>query len=296
MAVKISVIVPTYNRQRQVCRTLTSVLRAARGDFEILVIDDGSNDNTHVVIARAYNRPDVVCFRQENCGRSVARNVGSSLASGDYLVFLDSDDEALPGWLDKLARATDGGQADLVCCGALWCDEHGNPLRTTLPQALGPIYYNQTLLIRAGTFAIRRDHFQRLGGYRPGLEMCEHTELAFRIARAAAEECWTIHCVPEPLVRIYTCGRTMQQNWDAIPETVEQLLQLHEAAFRRDPQKLAQYYNIAGVNAARRGDLAQARGYFRSAIRTRPLNPRSYIRWLAARVSFVASRVWGKAV
>lgn len=82
---------PTYNREKTVGRAIKSVLEQTYKDWELIVIDDGSKDNTKELIS-TYRNSRIRYFYQENQGRSAARNKGISLATGDYICFLDSDD------------------------------------------------------------------------------------------------------------------------------------------------------------------------------------------------------------
>jgi len=93
----ISVIIPTYNREKFVVKAIDSVLRQGFTDIEIIVIDDGSTDGTRPILA-AYGA-DIKCIFQENAGVSSARNAGIRVAQGTWVAFLDSDDEWTEGYL-----------------------------------------------------------------------------------------------------------------------------------------------------------------------------------------------------
>jgi len=97
--VKISVVVPTYNRRELLKRALLSVFSQTSLPAEVTVIDDGSTDKTGAMIRKEF--PQVNYYYQENSGVSVARNLGIQQSTGDWLAFLDSDDEWLP---EKLAN------------------------------------------------------------------------------------------------------------------------------------------------------------------------------------------------
>lgn len=287
-----SVVIPTYNRANLVTRAIRSVLGQSFRDFELTIVDDGSTDDTRDRVL-AMDDSRLHYHFQENRGRSTARNAGTEHASGVYVAFLDSDDEACENWLERLAVEVFANPGvDLVCCGARWHDQHGDVTRTSVPQKLGPIYCHLQMQIRSGTYALRRDRYHGLGGYRDGLEMCEHTELAFRLAQEAVRNRWTLVCIDDPLVQIYTCGQTLLRNADNMPETIALLLDLHADKFSRDPKKLAQYYNIAGVAAFRAGDLGKARRYFWQAVKTRPVVPFSYLRLVASALPSIGKRVW----
>ncbi len=98
-----SVVIPTYNRANFIRDTVESVLKQDHTDFEILVVDDGSTDNTETVIAEAFgNTEQVRYFKQVNAERGAARNKGIREARGEYVLFLDSDDQMRTNHLSAL--------------------------------------------------------------------------------------------------------------------------------------------------------------------------------------------------
>jgi glycosyltransferase involved in cell wall biosynthesis len=114
----VSVVIPTYNRANYIAETLGSVLAQTHREFEVIVIDDGSTDHTEEVVAQFKGR--VRYEKQRNVERSVARNHGLSLAKGDFVSFLDSDDCWHPEALDRmLAGLRENPGAALVAAG---CD------------------------------------------------------------------------------------------------------------------------------------------------------------------------------
>ena len=94
---KVSVIIPTYNREKYVVKALDSVLSQNFEDYEIIVVDDGSTDNTKEDLKRYKDKINYIY--QDNSGVSAARNTGIKLAKGEWLAFLDSDDEWMPDYL-----------------------------------------------------------------------------------------------------------------------------------------------------------------------------------------------------
>ena len=96
----VSVIIPTYNREEVLPRAIKSVLNQIFKDFELVIVDDGSTDNTKDVV-KNFNDDRVKYFYQKNQGVSAARNLGIKKARGKYIAFLDSDDEWLPEKIEK---------------------------------------------------------------------------------------------------------------------------------------------------------------------------------------------------
>ena len=98
-----SVVIPTYNRAQLLRGTLESVWRQHFADFETIVVDDGSTDQTQEYLCTLGDKVQVI--RQENCGPGAARNAGARAARGDYVALLDSDDLWFPWTLNVFANA-----------------------------------------------------------------------------------------------------------------------------------------------------------------------------------------------
>lgn len=106
MAPLFTIIIPTFNRAKLLGNAINSVLEQAYTDWELIIIDDGSTDNTRQVVQSFINRHNnIQYFYQENKERSVARNLGIQQSKGQYLCFLDDDDYFLPNHLQVLQEA-----------------------------------------------------------------------------------------------------------------------------------------------------------------------------------------------
>lgn len=100
---KISVIIPLYNKESAIENTVSSVLKQTYKNFELIISDDGSTDNSSSIIKRmALDDKRIKYFYKSNGGVSSARNYGLSKAVGDWVVFIDADDEMLPNNLEHL--------------------------------------------------------------------------------------------------------------------------------------------------------------------------------------------------
>ena len=98
---EISVLIPAYNCEETICRAVRSALRQIYTDFEIIIVDDGSQDGTIEVISTILDPRIKIIHHPQNLGEAEARNTAVKSASGKYIAFLDSDDEWLPEKLSK---------------------------------------------------------------------------------------------------------------------------------------------------------------------------------------------------
>ena len=99
----ISIVIPLYNKEKSIEQSLRSVLSQSYDDFEVVVVDDGSTDGS-VGVVEATNDPRIRFVKQENGGPSKARNTGVKNAKGEWVLFLDADDELLTGALAYFAK------------------------------------------------------------------------------------------------------------------------------------------------------------------------------------------------
>jgi glycosyltransferase involved in cell wall biosynthesis len=195
MAPLVSVIIPTYNREKIITRAIDSVFAQTYRDFEIVVLDDGSQDNTRAV-AQAYG-PKVHYFYQDNKGIAGARNAGMHQTAGDYIAFLDSDDYWLPGKLEQqMALFSQHPEYGMVgCqCGSVQID--GTYREKNRPGKSGWILYDlfNKNFIRTSSAVITRACLEKVGGFDETLREGEEYDYWLRIAAEFA-----IGFINEPL-------------------------------------------------------------------------------------------------
>lgn len=157
-----SIILPTYNRAHLLPRAISSALRQTFQDWELVIADDGSTDETANVVAE-YLRQDqrIKFFVHEHCGLARTRNFGLQHAQGEYVTFLDSDDEYEPGHLQKRFEfLTSHPETELLhggvnIIGDEYVADKFDPTRK--------IHLSECVI--GGTFVIRRELVQKLGGF-----------------------------------------------------------------------------------------------------------------------------------
>ncbi len=284
---------PTFNRAERLTRALRSVLSQTIDDYEVVVVDDGSTDETPGVV-HGLGAPRLRYQRQDNAGTSVARNTGAGLALGRWLIFLDDDDEVLPGWLAGLKAVITPAHA-VVSCAAEHLDLETGATKIVPARDMGPAYDGFVGLFDTGTFAVRRDAFEEIGGYAVGLSTGTHKEMALRLLPLCSERGWSVDATTEVLVRVNQRRRSARARSHPrnLYHGATYLLEHHRDRLARAPSLLASRYGVAGVNAARLGRYSDARSMFLHAIRAEPLRPVHYGRLALALVPPAGARVWG---
>jgi glycosyltransferase involved in cell wall biosynthesis len=180
----VSAVIPTYNRGHVIERAVASVLAQTYRPIEIIIVDDGSTDDTEARVARLA----VPMLHYERCatnaGASAARNLGISCARGDFVAFLDADDEWLP---DKTARQVArfaDGDFGVVYCGIREVSAEWGSI-DRIPQHRGDLF--ETLravnVLRTSGVMVRRPVFDAVGGFDCGLAARHDWDLWLRIAR-----------------------------------------------------------------------------------------------------------------
>ncbi len=287
----VSVIVPTRDRARVLPRALRTVLDQTFTDLEVLVVDDGSTDPTRDA-ALSLGDPRVVYIRQASSGVSVARNKGVAVSTGRVVTFLDSDDEVRPRWLEHLMSALDDPEVAVATCTAASLGDDGavTGFRTSSNHGL-PTHPSSVFL--AGTFAVRRGVFEAVGGYAPGLQHSENTDLGLRLVSYCRATGWGIVASDDPLLIVHVPDDRRDYSSVRLDAT-RYMLDHHGSILATQPKIVADYMNVAGVCAARIGRFGEARRWFLEAVRVYPQGRKSYGRLMVSLSPRAAERVWGR--
>lgn len=135
---KISIIVPIYNAEDELKKSIDSIINQTIQDLEIILVDDGSRDNS-LLICREYEKKDkrIKVIHQENRGVSVARNKGIDIARGEYIGFVDADDWIESNMYERLLNEAKTTGSDIVMCDATTVYSNGKKQEDTITQLLG---------------------------------------------------------------------------------------------------------------------------------------------------------------
>jgi len=181
----VSVVVPCFNQASFLDEAIESVLAQTYPHFEVIVVDDGSTDNTAEVASR---HPGVRLVRQENRGLSAARNTGVRESSGDFLVFLDADDRLKPRALEVGLNALRAHPACAFVSGQVELTHHdGSLMRAAQHRVIDRDHYRVLLegnaILSHATVMYRRQTFDVIGDFDTKLAACEDYDLYLRITR-----------------------------------------------------------------------------------------------------------------
>ncbi len=111
---KITAIIPTYNSAKYITEAIDSVLNQTYANIEIIVVDDGSTDNTENILSNYVNKNKIIYVKKKNGGPGSARNLGIKLANGEYIAFLDADDMWEKNKIEKQLSMALSSSSDLV--------------------------------------------------------------------------------------------------------------------------------------------------------------------------------------
>jgi glycosyltransferase involved in cell wall biosynthesis len=291
----ISAIIPTYNYGRFLREAIDSVLAQTYPVLELIVVDDGSTDDTPQILASYGDR--VRAIFQTNGGVGVARNRGIAQARGEYVAFLDSDDVWLSRKLEKEIALFDADpDLGLVHSGAETFDNSGKTLVVSLSGMegwIGPelLRLDQTVIAAPGSGTIVPKRIaEEIGGFDPELQPSEDWDFCYRIATR-----YRVGFVPEVLVRYRMHGSGIHLN---IPRMENGMLMALEKAFRSpDPavQSLRKhaYGRIHRILAGCYFQRGEIRNFFRHMLKSVRYDP-SNATYFAAYPLRVAQRAFAR--
>jgi len=256
---RVTVVIPTYNRARFIAEAIKSVLEQTFRDFELIVVDDGSTDDTAAVVSR-FTDPRLRYVYQTNQERSAARNHGIRLAQGEYVAFLDSDDVWLPAKLEYQVALLDARPAVGLAYTGAYIFEDQLTFTEQRPrwrgQVLKALLMEDNVVCGSGaTPLVRRACFARVGGFDETASIygVEDWDMWVRLATAGYE----FDFVSQPLARCRVHGTNTQKD----AEKMEQATRVFFAKILAQPA----YFASGEVSRARVQSLLEfmvGRGYY----------------------------------
>ena len=189
--IQFSIIIPLYNKANFVKKSIESILAQTYKEFEIVIVNDGSTDNSLAVVSEI-NDPRIHIFSKENGGVSIARNFGIEKAQNEYISFLDADDLWLPDFLQTIVEMI--GQfphAGVFATGSSYIDRMGNKhdvVNNNL--AKGTVLFidnyckaiisKEMIQCSTGSICAKKELFDSIGGFREGIKRGEDIDMWLR--------------------------------------------------------------------------------------------------------------------
>jgi glycosyltransferase involved in cell wall biosynthesis len=272
---RIAVIIPAYNSGAFLSRALESVLAQTVPAQEVIVVDDGSTDDTAAVAESYGSRVQVI--RQANAGPGAARNRGTRETVSEWLAFLDADDAWLPIKLERQWNALETSGAGVVFARVVGPVTCGLPPKNITFDALWEM--NR---LGMSTAIIRRDVFDAVGGFDEDRAILgvEDYNLWLRMASRDVK----FQCVLEELVEYTPAPGNLSSNYQKIARcaarNVEKVAEFAGVSSEKLRTKLAEIYEEYGVALLHVRDLPAAREYLKLALQNRG-NGRTALRWLS---------------
>lgn len=284
---EVSVVIPTYNSAKFLDEALQSVFDQTFKDYEIIVVDDGSTDQTKQVIDRYGNK--IRYLYQENGGPAKARNLGIRHSSGKYIAFLDADDVWLPLKLERqVCMFHQRPELAMVFTENLLFNESGvfqtsmgKRKRLMKGDVARNIFLHSEIL--TSSVIVRVEVFNKIGLFEEELQLAEDDNMWIRTAAN-----FKIELIDEPLVkrRVHSQNITADRKrlFEAVQTNIQLLSQRYMGIKERIedviPQKLSQVQFSLGYNHFENQELKEARKAFARGIRCYMWNWRNHVYFL----------------
>ncbi len=244
---KVSIVIPTYKRSAILKRSLKSVLAQTFQNYEVLVVDDCSGDDSETVVKDFGDRRIRYLKHQTNKGGSAARNTGVREATGEYVAFLDSDDEWLPNKLEKqLALFSNIDESYCAVYTGFICVAADGVAGQKILRIHNGDVFNDLLVCNfmstLSTLIVKREVLEKISGLDERLKSCQDWDLYLRISKVCK-----VACCEEYLVRYHIDKKDKAR----ISNNRKSIVQGHELIrekFANDYETLPQAYRVRHAN------------------------------------------------
>lgn len=291
--VKISIIIPTYNRSELLVRAVESVLSQAFEDFELIIVDDGSTDNTREMVQKLVKKDSRIKYiYQENSGGAAKpKNVGIKSSQGDYIAILDSDDEWLPQKLEKqldVFEKSDNPNLSFVTCNALVIGEKKiEKYNITKPKNPQREILMRDYLGSGSGMIYKREVFDAVGGFDESLKSGQDWEMRIRLL-----EKYDFEIVDDYLIKYYLHEDNISKTLgEKRKNDLEHIFNKYIHYYENDKELLSQKLRYDGTRQMIEGYTRGARKSFSKSLKE---NPKNYIVYFYILLSFFGKSFYYK--
>jgi glycosyltransferase involved in cell wall biosynthesis len=281
-APKVSVILPTYNRAHIIEKAIQSVLKQTYQDFEIIIIDDGSKDDTEKII-RGFqekdNRIKYIRF-EENKGAAAARNAGINMSKGEYITFQDSDDEWVIDKLEKQMKVIETSSENIVVYCGFWRidgDEKTYIPDINISNREGNIHKEllKRNFIGTPSILLLKKNLEKIGMFDENLSRLQDWDLAIRLSKY-----YNFKLIDEPLYISYVLSDSISANYEALIIAMQIILAKYQDEIYKD-HKIIKAWSIKFNSIAKylldNNDIKKAKQLYWRAIKLYPFWRGNYI-------------------
>ncbi|MBW2606227.1 MAG: glycosyltransferase family 2 protein [Deltaproteobacteria bacterium] len=269
---EVSIILPTFNRVHYIERSIISLLKQVYQDFEIIVVDDGSTDQTAQLVSQIRDHRVQCVQHPQNRGANAARNTGVRLARGNYVAFQDSDDEWLPEKLAvQLSALKAAGEKVRVAFSSFW--RINGEKKILIPKAGRRMqsciknWHKDLLegnLITTQALLVERDLLYEAGLFDETLPRFQDWELVLRLSKLTP-----FLYINQPLFRVYTSPDSISENKGIYYQSIEQVIQKHQESFDAWPYaQILQYFDMATRTLIKERCIKTCINYLKQALNT----------------------------
>jgi len=276
----VSVIIPTYNRAEFLPTAIKSALNQTFKDIQIIVSDDRSTDHTREVV-ESFNDDRIRYVRNEGKkGPSATRNTAISASKGEYIAFLDDDDEWVPDKLQKQVELLDHSQPNIcgVYSNRLFIDRESGKILSDNPeteQLQGNLLYQLMIKspIHTSSVVVRKRCLEEIGLFDETISYMEDRDMWIRLSMK-----WDFEYIPVPLTKAYIHGNAhLSQNLEGQTAGRERLLEKYHHLLKKNRKSWGELYLCLGAQYCQLKQMKRGRKNIIKGIIRYPFNKIAYV-------------------
>lgn len=281
-----SIIIPSYNRAHILNRAIQGVLVQTFQDFEIIIVDDGSTDNTKTILQEYSSDARVKYIYQNNCGVCVARNIGAKAAEAGYLLFLDSDDTVEESWLQDFYNSLVNQHFDIAYCNITLIEVNGTTKQIDSSNPYGNNTGKGSDMV--GSWAVKKEIFMKVGMYDTNIKFGENSELRLRLGFEKPN----IVLVDKYNFNYYASPDGGSKNSQNKIDSILYTLNKHKAHYDINKRVKKLYLQSAAVAAVRIGEVKKAHELFANALLDHRKDTKLWLQYLLTSNKYLAKLKW----
>lgn len=282
---KVSVIIPTHNRAEFLRSAIASVIKQTFKNLEIIVADDNSRDNTREVVRSFQDRRIKYIWKENNNGPSATRNAAILASEGEYIAFLDDDDEWLPDKLQKQVKLL--GKSLPSICGVysnrLVIDKSSDKIISANPRSeklSGNLLYQLAIgsPIHTSSVLVRKMCLEEVGLFDETISYMEDRDLWIRLSLN-----WGFEYIDEPLTIVYAHKQGhLSESLEGQTAGREKLLERYKYLFKKNRKRWGKLYVLQGVQYCQLKNMKKGRKNIVRGLKINPYSIKGYLHFLSS--------------